>query len=66
MRTSEAVTDAEGIWFSFGLVLLLYAGLGTGAILILRAMSRRWREGGADPEEGAPYSPPSSGEGKQA
>ncbi len=59
MRTSEAVTDAEGIWFVFGFVLLLYAGLGTTAILILRAMSRRWREAGAEPEEpGAPYAPP--------
>jgi cytochrome d ubiquinol oxidase subunit I len=58
MRTSEAVTDAGGIWFSFGLVLLLYAALGTAAILVLRGMSRRWREaGGAEPEQGAPYGP---------
>src|SRR5262249_27204495 len=49
MRTSEAVTPAHGIWFSFGLVLLLYAGLGTVAILVLRGMSRRWREGGEGP-----------------
>jgi cytochrome bd ubiquinol oxidase subunit I len=56
MRTSEAVTDAKGIWFSFGLVLLLYAALGTTAVLVLRAMSRRWREG--DPEPDIPYSPP--------
>jgi cytochrome bd ubiquinol oxidase subunit I len=58
MRTSEAVTDAKGIWFSFALVLLLYAALGTTAILVLRAMSRRWREDGADPEADAPYAPP--------
>ncbi|HYQ78136.1 MAG TPA: cytochrome ubiquinol oxidase subunit I [Solirubrobacterales bacterium] len=57
MRTSEAVTDAKGIWFSFGLVLLLYAGLGTGAVLVLRSMSRRWREAGADPEGDTPYAP---------
>jgi cytochrome d ubiquinol oxidase subunit I len=56
MRTSEAVTDAEGIWFMFGLVLLLYAGLGTGAVLVLRSMSRRWREQGTEDVEG-PYSP---------
>ncbi len=55
MRTSEAVTDAKGIWFSFGLVLLLYAAIGTIAILVLRSMSRRWREG--DPETDVPYSP---------
>jgi cytochrome bd ubiquinol oxidase subunit I len=58
MRTSEAVTQADGIWFSFGLVLVLYAGLGTGAILVLRSMSRRWREGDAEKIE-TPYSPPS-------
>jgi len=57
MRTSEAVTDAKGIWFSFGLVLVLYAAIGTIAILVLRGMSRRWREGRAEPE-GTPYAPP--------
>ncbi|HEU5106159.1 MAG TPA: cytochrome ubiquinol oxidase subunit I [Solirubrobacterales bacterium] len=56
MRTSEAVTEAEGIWFMFGLVLLLYTGLGTGAILVLRAMSRRWREQGAEDVQ-SPYAP---------
>jgi cytochrome bd ubiquinol oxidase subunit I len=60
MRTSEAVTDAEGIWFSFALVLLLYAAIGTIAILVLRAMSRRWREGGDEPEVDTPYSPPAA------
>jgi cytochrome d ubiquinol oxidase subunit I len=56
MRTSEAVTEAEGIWFSFALVLLLYAGLGTGAVLVLRAMSRRWREKGSEDVQ-SPYAP---------
>jgi cytochrome bd ubiquinol oxidase subunit I len=58
MRTSEAVTDAKGIWFSFGLVLLLYAALGTAAILVLRSMSRRWREGDSEAVE-SPYAPTS-------
>jgi cytochrome d ubiquinol oxidase subunit I len=57
MRTSEAVTEAEGLWFSFGLVLLLYIGLGTTAILVLRGMSRRWREQGAEPDADGPYAP---------
>jgi cytochrome bd ubiquinol oxidase subunit I len=57
MRTSEAVTEAEGIWFAFALVLLLYAGLGVAAVLVLRSMSRRWREAGAE-RAPAPYSPP--------
>jgi cytochrome d ubiquinol oxidase subunit I len=57
MRTSEAVTEAKGIWFSFALVLLLYATIGTIAVKVLRGMSRRWREGEAEPE-GTPYAPP--------
>jgi cytochrome d ubiquinol oxidase subunit I len=59
MRTSEAVTDAKGIWFSFGLVLLVYAALGTIAVLVLRSMSRRWREGEDEEVEG-PYAPSTS------
>jgi cytochrome bd ubiquinol oxidase subunit I len=56
MRTSEAVTEAEGIWFTFALVLLLYAGLGTAAVLVLRSMSRRWRAGDTE-ATAAPYAP---------
>jgi cytochrome bd ubiquinol oxidase subunit I len=55
MRTEEAVTEADGIWFSFAAVLLLYAALGTTAILVLRGMSRRWREGSEEPA--TPYAP---------
>jgi cytochrome d ubiquinol oxidase subunit I len=57
MRTSEAVTSAKGIWFSFAFVLLLYIAIGTIAIKVLRRMSRRWREGTAEPA-GTPYAPP--------
>jgi cytochrome bd ubiquinol oxidase subunit I len=64
MRTSEAVTDAKGIWFSFALVLALYAAIGTIAIGVLRAMSRRWREGGAEPEVDTPYGPPAATSGE--
>jgi cytochrome bd ubiquinol oxidase subunit I len=56
MRTEKAVTEAEGIWFAFAGVLLLYAALGTIAILVLRSMSRRWRERAEDVE--TPYAPP--------
>ena len=56
MRTSEAVTEAEGIWFVFALVIALYTALGIGLVLVLRAMSRRWRAGAPEPE-GTPYAP---------
>jgi cytochrome bd ubiquinol oxidase subunit I len=61
MRTSEAVTHADGIWFSFGLVLVLYAGLGSAAILVLRSMSRRWREGDSADDVAGPYAPSATG-----
>jgi cytochrome d ubiquinol oxidase subunit I len=57
MRTSDAVTPAQGIWWVFAFTMLLYIGLFTTAALIIRALARRWREGA--PEEGeVPYSPP--------
>ncbi len=59
MRTEEAVTDAGGIWFTFGLILILYAAIGTVAVMVLRRMSRRWREGRPEPD-GTPYSPPAT------
>jgi cytochrome d ubiquinol oxidase subunit I len=60
MRTADAVTPASGVWYSLVAVLLLYAALGTTAILILRRMAKRWREDGApdDDEGGTPYGPP--------
>jgi len=57
MRTEEAVTEADGIWFTFGIVLILYAALGTAAVLVLRGMSRRWREAGSSEDVESPYGP---------
>jgi cytochrome d ubiquinol oxidase subunit I len=57
MRTSEAVTEADGIWFTFALVMAIYAALTAITIGVLRAMSRRWREAGAEPEGDIPYGP---------
>ncbi|HET8638846.1 MAG TPA: cytochrome ubiquinol oxidase subunit I [Solirubrobacterales bacterium] len=63
MRTEEAVTEAGGIWFAFAVVLLVYAAIGTVAVMVLRRMSRRWRENGAAADEtGAPYGPPAEAE----
>ena len=44
LRTEDAVTDAGGIWITFGAVVVLYAALGVATVLVLRAMARRWRE----------------------
>jgi cytochrome d ubiquinol oxidase subunit I len=58
MRTSDAVTPAKGIWWVFGLTLALYIALGTIAVVVLRALSRRWREGEPEPAGAIPYAPP--------
>jgi cytochrome bd ubiquinol oxidase subunit I len=58
MKTEGAVTPAQGIWWVFGLTMLLYVGLGVTAITVLRALSRRWREGRPEEPGEIPYGPP--------
>ena len=56
MRTSDAVTQAGGVWITFAAVLAVYLALGTTLIITLRAMSRRWRN--ADEQDvDVPYGP---------
>jgi cytochrome d ubiquinol oxidase subunit I len=54
MRTEDAVTQADGVWISLGVVLVLYTALGIATVMVLRAMARRWR---ADDEVDVPYGP---------
>jgi cytochrome d ubiquinol oxidase subunit I len=56
MRTTDAVTQASGIWVTFGAVVALYAVLGTVLVITLRAMARRWREEDR-PDDDVPYGP---------
>jgi cytochrome d ubiquinol oxidase subunit I len=56
LRTADAVTHADGIWFTYIAALILYTALGITTILILRLMARRWREGEEDIED-IPYGP---------
>ena len=56
MRTEDAVTQADGVWVTFVIVLALYAVLGAVLVITLRAMSRRWRAAG-DRESDVPYGP---------
>jgi cytochrome bd ubiquinol oxidase subunit I len=56
MRTEEAVTGAGGVSFTLAAVVLLYTLLGVATVIVLRAMSRRWREADADEVE-VPYGP---------
>jgi cytochrome bd ubiquinol oxidase subunit I len=54
MRTEDAVTQAEGVWVSLGVVLVLYTALGIATVMVLRAMARRWR---AADDFDVPYGP---------
>jgi cytochrome bd ubiquinol oxidase subunit I len=56
MRTSDAVTQANGVWVTFSLVLAIYMVLGATLIITLRAMSRRWRSEDVENED-VPYGP---------
>jgi cytochrome d ubiquinol oxidase subunit I len=58
MRTSEAVTSAGGLWFVFIGAVLLYATLGTVAVIALKTIARRAAAGDDEPDEGVPYGPP--------
>jgi cytochrome d ubiquinol oxidase subunit I len=55
-RTADAVTRAGGVWVSLVGVTVLYAALGAGTIIVLRAMSRRWRRQD-EVDEAVPYGP---------
>jgi cytochrome d ubiquinol oxidase subunit I len=59
MRTEDAVTDASGVSITLAAILLLYTALGAATVLVLRAMSRRWREAD-NGEADVPYGPRSS------
>src|SRR6476620_11098538 len=56
MRTEDAVTQASGVWVTFGLIIGLYIALGAALIIVLRAMSRRWRDADEEVVE-VPYGP---------
>ncbi len=60
MKVVDAATANTGVWVTFIGVVLLYAGLGITAILVLRGMSRRYRRlDGSDAfdESDSPYGP---------
>jgi cytochrome bd ubiquinol oxidase subunit I len=57
LRTTDAVTNANGVWVTFVLILLLYALLGVVLVVTLRAMARRWRAAAEDDDAEVPYGP---------
>ena len=55
LRTEDAVTDAGYIWVTLTALVVVYAGLGIAALLVLRSMSRRWA--GGEHDLASPYGP---------
>lgn len=56
MRTTDAVADYNaGLWWLLGITAVLYSLMTWGAIVVLRSMARRWREGAVDLP--SPYAP---------
>ena len=60
MKVEDAATANTGVWVTFILVSLLYLGLGVTTILVLRMMSKRFRDREVGEDE-VPYGPRSPG-----
>lgn len=56
MRIDEAVTTGSGVWVALAVLLAVYTSMGVVTAIVLRSMSRRWRDSEADLP--TPYGPP--------
>src|SRR3546814_20281692 len=45
VRVDDAVTDAGWIWWSLATIVVVYGSMTAFGVVVLRAMSRRWRKG---------------------
>jgi cytochrome d ubiquinol oxidase subunit I len=57
MRVQNAATGNTGLWITFLAVVLLYLGVGVTTVLVLRGMSRRYREQTSIDDSDVPYGP---------
>ncbi|WP_221177400.1 cytochrome ubiquinol oxidase subunit I [Nocardioides marmoriginsengisoli] len=55
LRTADAAGENSGLWWLFGATLVVYSLMTAGAVVVLRSMARRWREGAEDLP--SPYGP---------
>jgi cytochrome d ubiquinol oxidase subunit I len=63
MKVEDAATANTGVWISFCAVVALYLVVGITTVLILRAMSRRFRRADDFTDHEGPYAPSASPEG---
>jgi cytochrome bd ubiquinol oxidase subunit I len=45
MRVEDAVTRGSGVWISLASLVVVYTAMTVGAVVALRSMARRWRDG---------------------
>ena len=64
MKVEDAATGNTGVWVTFIVVVLLYVGLGVTTVLILRNMSRRFRDRTVA-EHDVPYGPSGPAPGRR-
>lgn len=55
LRTEDAVTDGNWVWFTLIGLIIIYVGMFTAGAYVLRSMSKRWAAGETDLE--SPYGP---------
>lgn len=55
LRTEDAVTDGNWVWFTLIALTIVYVGMFTAGYGVLRSMSKRWAAGETDLE--SPYGP---------
>jgi len=56
LLTRDAVATSGNLWLFFAAAVVIYAAVGVGTVLVLRAMRRRWRALDADAVD-VPYGP---------
>jgi cytochrome bd ubiquinol oxidase subunit I len=56
-KVEQAATGNEGVWVTFVIIAILYVAVAITLILILRAMSRRFRAEGDSRVDDVPYGP---------
>jgi cytochrome d ubiquinol oxidase subunit I len=55
MKVEDAATGNTGVWITFIAVVLLYLAVAATTILVLRGMSRRFRQSGGFTDSDTPY-----------
>jgi cytochrome d ubiquinol oxidase subunit I len=57
MKVEQGATTNGGVWITFLVIMAVYLAVGVTLILVMRRMSRRWREEGDTDQTDVPYGP---------